>query len=156
MANEILLVPVRSPFKISSPFGVARVLPNGARDVHDGIDFISEVSNEVFSASDGMVVFDKDDYDERKRWQTGKGHTAGNMVIVTSVLNGVTYHFRYLHLGENFVSKGGVIKAGQLIGMYADVGFSFGAHLHFDCFEKFWRLPKIDTTPLFDNFRRHA
>jgi murein DD-endopeptidase MepM/ murein hydrolase activator NlpD len=47
---------------------------------------------------------------------------------------------------ENYISKGQIIRAGDLIGMYADVGYSFGAHLHLNIYNMAWRA--IDPTPI--------
>lgn len=123
--------------KITSDYGVERILPDGSRDEHDGIDFISE-SNEktVFSLTNGFVAYDFDDYCEIKRYQ--KPNTGGNMVIITSVIKGKTYHIRYLHLVKNNVVKGQMVYEGMAIGEYGDVGYSFGAHVHIDVYDSNW------------------
>lgn len=137
---------VKNP-KITSDYGIERILPDGTKDNHDGIDFISE-SNErtVFSLTNGFVAYDYDDYCEAKRYQ--KPNTGGNMVIITSIIEGKTYHIRYLHLAENRVSKGEKIIKGQTIGTYGDVGYSFGAHLHIDIYTADWSK-KINPHDLF-------
>jgi len=128
--------PVRNP-KITSDYGVKRKLPDGKEDVHDGIDYVSETNDRfVFAVSNGFVAYDFDDYCEAKRYQ--KPNTGGNMVIVTSVIKGVTYHIRYLHLVKNNVVKGQMVYDGMPIGEYGDVGYSFGAHLHLDIYNSTW------------------
>lgn len=123
--------------KITSDYGVRRTLPDGKVNVHDGIDFISVVGDTtVFSITEGMVAYDFDDYCEIKRYQ--KPNTGGNMVIVTSVIKGVTYHIRYLHLVKNNVVKGQMVYDGMPIGEYGDVGYSFGAHVHLDVYTADW------------------
>lgn len=129
---------------ITSPYG-PRVL-NGQKNFHDGIDFISKTnSRDVFSIADGECTFDFDNYDDRKRW-TDRQHSAGNMVIIKSKIDGVDYYIRYLHLKENNLTNGQKIKEGDKIGEYADVGYSFGAHLHLDMYDMAWK--KIDPTPV--------
>lgn len=123
--------------KISSDYGVERVLPDGRRQIHDGIDFISTSGDRtVFSLTNGYVAYDFDDYCHLRRYQ--KPNTGGNMIIVTSVIKGVTYHIRYLHLVKNNVVKGQMVYDGMPIGEYGDVGYSFGAHVHLDVYTADW------------------
>jgi len=123
--------------KITSDYGARRVLPDGNANIHDGIDFVSKINDKtVYSVTDGYVVYDFDDYCHIKRYE--KPNTGGNMVIVTSVIKGVTYHIRYLHLVKNNVVKGQMVYDGMPIGEYGDVGYSFGAHLHLDIYNSTW------------------
>lgn len=149
--------PVNGDPIITSPYG-PRVL-NGMPNFHDGIDFVSaqqSISNrldpkgtDVYSMVDGVICFDYDKYDDRFRYDI-QGHnqdSAGNMVIVQSMINGATYFIRYLHLVNNVVTKGQIVKAGEKLGMYADVGYSFGPHVHIDIYLGDWSR-KIDPTPI--------
>ena len=130
------IYPVREPL-VTSDYGARRVLPDGNANIHDGIDFVSKINDKtVYSVTDGYVVYDFDDYCEIKRYQ--KPNTGGNMIIVTSVINGLTYHIRYLHLKKNYVSKGDMVTKGMLLGEYGDVGYSFGAHVHIDVYVADW------------------
>jgi len=151
-----LASPVRGKPIITSPYGW-RVL-NGQRQFHDGIDFVSAeasikdrlnpVGTDVFAVADGVVTSDYDKYDDRYRMDLN-GHradSAGNMVIVLHTIGGAKYYTRYLHLVTNTVSAGQKIAKGYKIGMYADVGFSFGPHLHFDMYTLSWT--KVDPTPI--------
>jgi len=144
--------PVKNPI-ITSPYG-DRFL-NGRPQFHDGIDMVSsnqiiksrlEVENTgVYAITDGIVTYDYDKYDDRYRFDL-KGHksdSAGNMVILKHNIDGVDYYCRYLHLINNIVKKGQHVKCGELIGEYADVGYSYGAHLHFDVYLSDWSK-KID------------
>jgi len=135
--------PVNSPL-ITSPYG-PRML-QGKRQFHNGIDFISgDKDSRVMAISDGIVVCDMDDYAPELRWKAKK-HSAGNYVIIKHQVNGQWYYFRYLHLGENYVSLNEVVREGQVIGKYADAGISYGAHLHLGAFDFEWR--RVDPTPL--------
>jgi len=148
-----MIYPVNSPFRMSSPtWGNRTFFLNGKKvtDFHDGADFISDVSSEVFSILPGKVVYDKDDYVHLARW-TDPHQSAGNMVIVDVEVDGVVYHVRYLHLEENEIAKGNELKEGQLIGRYADVGRSTGPHLHLDfCSFKNWK--KVNPNVLYGKF----
>jgi len=140
------IYPVRQPL-ITSDFGVERTLPDGRVNVHDGIDFITQTNDRtVFSLTQGFIAFDFDDYCHAKRYE--KPNTGGNMVIITSIINNRTYHIRYLHLVKNNVVKGQLIPSGIPIGVYGDVGYSFGAHVHIDVYDGLWRH-KINPYELF-------
>jgi murein DD-endopeptidase MepM/ murein hydrolase activator NlpD len=73
------------------------------------------------------------------------------MVIQKVLISGIFYSFRYCHLIENFVNHGQAVKQGDLIGIYGDVGYSFGAHLHIDVSpgDYFDRLKIINPCSLF-------
>ena len=148
-----MVYPVVGDWRISSPYG-DRVL-NGEKQFHDGVDFAGSIDNTVVSIADGVVVYDQDDYEEALRW-VDKHHSAGNMVILRHVVEERIYYARYLHLIKNFVGKGDTVYEGGLIGTYGDVGYSFGAHLHFDLYDETWKklnpmdlLGKIDLTEEF-------
>jgi murein DD-endopeptidase MepM/ murein hydrolase activator NlpD len=135
--------PVDKPV-ITSPYGMRTL--NGKRQFHDGIDFVSgDKSSNVYSILPGVVTLDYDHYDDGKRW-SDPANSAGNYVIIKSNINGEDHFVRYLHLKENFVSENQKVEEGFLIGTYADVGFSFGAHLHLDMYNSRW--VKIDPTPI--------
>jgi murein DD-endopeptidase MepM/ murein hydrolase activator NlpD len=130
-------------YRISSHYG-KRIL-NGKEQFHDGIDFVSKKDDRrVFAIADGLINYDKDNYDHSKRWIIGGHHTAGNMVIQQFVTSGNPYYVRYLHLLDNTVKNGQLIHEGDLIGTYADVGISYGAHLHVDLYDAGWKIVNIE------------
>jgi murein DD-endopeptidase MepM/ murein hydrolase activator NlpD len=132
-----LTAPVND-FVITSPYGWREL--NGKKEFHDGIDFANpgHKDTRVMAVADGVIVYDKDNYDEAKRW-TDLTDSIGNAVIIQHLINNKFYFLRYCHLGENTVSRGKKVKAGDVIGTYADVGYSFGAHLHLDAYESTWK-----------------
>jgi murein DD-endopeptidase MepM/ murein hydrolase activator NlpD len=141
-----MISPVTSP-KITSPYGV-RPDPsgNGHTQFHDGIDFIDKNDNrEVMAISSGIVCFDFDGYDEKQRW-VSPVHSAGNYIIIKHIIAESFYYCRYLHLGKNFVSLNKEVAEGDIIGIYADAGISYGSHLHFDMYDVNWK--KIDPTSI--------
>ena len=138
-----MIEPVKSPV-ITSPYGM-RML-QGKRQFHNGIDFISgEGDARVMAITSGIVVYDMDDYIPELRWRNRK-HSAGNYVIIKHRIKDAWYYFRYLHLGENYLSLNEEVSAGQVIGKYADAGISYGAHLHMGAFDEKWR--RVNPTPL--------
>ncbi len=138
-----MLKPVKSP-KITSPYGYRTL--NGKKQFHDGIDFVSrDADASVFSIGSGLVTYDKDDYIHLKRWVSRKD-SAGNYVIIKTRIGDNLYYVRYLHLKENHIAINETVEDGQKIGEYADVGYSFGAHLHLDMYTMDWH--KIDPTKI--------
>lgn len=136
--------PVRPPHKVTSGYG-PRVL-NGSSQLHNGIDYINtEGDCTVLAMAPGTVIFDKDNYNPALRW-TVPAEGGGNYVIIRSLVAGIEYFIRYLHLGGNLVSVGQYVDEGAKIGTYADAGYSFGPHTHID----FWTLnwTNIDPTQI--------
>jgi murein DD-endopeptidase MepM/ murein hydrolase activator NlpD len=132
-----MIIPVEYNYIVTSPYG-PRVL-NGKKQNHKGIDFISDSGiRDVYSIADGIVTYDQDDYDEAKKW-TDRHHSAGNMVIVRHELKDGLFYVRYLHLLENIVRKEQRVSEGEIIGEYANVGMSYGAHLHIDAYDMHWK-----------------
>lgn len=129
---------------ITSPYG-PRIL-QGKEQFHDGVDFISREDNRVFAISDGIVVYDMDDYSDVQRW-TNPIHSAGNYLIIQHNIFGQSLYVRYFHLLQNIMSKGDKVECGQFIGKYGDCGFSFGAHLHIDIWDRSWTKNSLGVTP---------
>jgi len=141
-----MVIPVVQPHKVTSPYGWRYL--NEEREFHKGIDLISEKGiRDVISAFDGIVTYDQDDYKEIFRW-TEKHHSAGNMVIVRHELPSGLYYIRYIHLINNIVCKGQKVFEGAKLGVYADVGKSYGPHLHVDAYDMNWR--PVNITLLFN------
>lgn len=133
-----------TPFRVTSPYG-PRVL-NGQQQFHDGVDLVSDASRDVWATVEGTVVYDKDNYDPNNRWTLGSSDSGGNMVILSAQIDGRIYYIRYLHLETNNCIYGQHIRPGYKLGVYGDVGYSFGAHLHVDAFTATWQ--RVDVTPL--------
>lgn len=133
--------------KISSPVLNAKITSNyGYRvlnyklNFHNGIDIVSTTYvTDVFSILDGEVVFDFDLYKHELRFKDTK-HSGGNYVIIKSIIDNEIYFLKYLHLLKNFVSLAEKVKSGQKIGIYGDVGYSFGSHLHISVYNHRWDI----------------
>jgi len=149
-----LVRPVQENPVVSSPYGPRPGIGNG---FHDGIDYINGYdkgednwrgNRNVVAMCDGTVIFDYDSYNAQFRWGGNGGKdTAGNMVIIKHNINGKEYFIRYLHLKENVVSLGQRVTRGQVIGEYADYGYSFGEHLHVDVYTINWE--PVNPTAMF-------
>lgn len=97
---------------------------------HYGIDIISRTGkNKVYSIWDGFVVYDIFDFFKITRHYKKMYSKA---VIITSIIDGKTYHVRYMNLKKANVEKGDIVKAGDLIGTYNNQGDK--CYLHIDVF----------------------
>lgn len=98
---------------------------------HHGMDFINDVGHacNAIAVADGEVVTVQDFVDG-----FNDTYTAGNYVRIKHE-SGV--YSRYLHLvkGSLKVKVGQKVKAGTLLGMEGNTGYSYGTHLHFDVFD---------------------
>lgn len=97
---------------VSSEFGAPRSYGR-----HQGIDFLAPYNTPVYSIDDGVVIF--------ADWNGGYGKT-----IEIKHPNNV--YSLYAHLNEILVSKGQMVKRGQLIGRVGSTGSATGPHLHFE------------------------
>jgi RNA polymerase sigma-54 factor len=85
---------------------------------HGGVDFSLKVGEPIYAAFDGVV----------RVAQKNGGY--GNMVLIRHYNNLETL---YGHLDKINVKVGDRIKAGDIIGLSGNTGFSTGPHLHFEC-----------------------
>lgn len=95
------------------------------------IDFTMEVGTPICAARDGIVLEVKEDSD--KRGKTYKYQEHGNYIVI--------YHSdgtmsNYFHLKKNGskVKVGDTVKAGQVIALSGNTGWSSGPHLHFQVY----------------------
>lgn len=97
---------------ISSFFGMRK------RHFHDGIDIQAPRGTPVYAAKSGVVI-----YSSRRI----RGY--GNMVVVKHTDNTATV---YAHNKKNLVTKGKVVKQGELLAYVGATGHATGPHLHFE------------------------
>lgn len=109
-------------YKITSPFGPRNL--NGDKRFHKGIDCVGLSSKNVLAICDATVVSSQIILDKANvTWEWG------NYIKLD---DGYGYFPHYCHLSKRQVTKGDKIKAGQLIGIEGQTGYSFGSHLHFE------------------------
>lgn len=108
------------------------------------IDFTMDVGTPICAARDGIVLEVKEDSD--KRGKTYKYQKYGNFIII--------YHrdgsmANYFHIKKNGskVNVGDKVKAGQIIALSGNTGWSSGPHLHFQVysFDKDMEVKSIPT-----------
>ena len=102
---------------VTSDFG-SRLDPYTAdRVMHAGIDIAAPHGKEVYSPSDGTVVF------------AGLEGGYGNVLVID---HGYGIKTRYGHLAKMLVKAGDKVKRGALIAAVGNTGRSTGPHLHYE------------------------
>lgn len=115
------------PFKngdivVTSPYGNRSLY--GSNGFHSGLDMYSKSTKEIVSVSDGTVLWSQMVTDKNNpTWQWG------NYVAVNGVDGNTVY---YCHLEKRSVTSGQRVRAGDVIGIMGNTGYSLGAHLHFE------------------------
>lgn len=149
--------PIESP-RVTLPFG-ALFAPYYTRDLpHSGVDLVPMPGpahgRAVFAPIDGTIYI------------VGYSHTAGWFIVLASqaphtfwatarngdvhtVLQGQPIYFRFAHLSQVYVVRGGRVQAGQTIAAIGNTGASTTApHLHLSLrlhpYERWFTLDPID------------
>lgn len=89
--------------------------------MHTGIDFVSDIGQEIYAAGDGVI--------ELAEWEGGYGQS----VIIN---HGFGYKTRYGHTSAYNVKKGQKVKRGDVIAYVGNTGASVGPHLHYEVLYK--------------------
>ena len=110
-------LPLHRPVKgkITSVYGLARVLNGKSKNPHRGVDFRAPAGTAVEALAQGRVIMAQSHY------------YAGNSLYIDHG-NGVVS--LYFHLSRFDVSPGQMVKKGQVIGRAGSTGRSTGPHLH--------------------------
>ena len=116
------ILPDRSVFRISSPYGYRYHPLLKRRRMHTGIDFALPKGNGVYATGDGVV-------EEVKVEVRGYGR----QVVIN---HGFGYKTRYAHLNKIYVAPGMQVKRGELIASVGNTGLSSGSHLHYEVIYK--------------------
>ncbi len=101
--------------KLSTRFGVRRILNNKPKSPHSGVDLKAPEGAPVVSSGDGIVSF------------TGDHFFTGNSVYID---HGTEIISMYFHLSSISVKMGDKVSRGQVIGHVGSTGRSTGPHLH--------------------------
>lgn len=125
-------LPVKN-VRITSEFGLNRILNGEPKNFHNGIDFGGSIGDSVFAIADAKVLF------------VGKNfYYNGNFILLD---HGQGLNSIYLHLSKVLVKKNQIIKKGDLIGLIGSTGRSTGPHLHLGVQ---WFNKRIDPMNLFN------
>lgn len=112
---------------VSSPFGTRF----GGSDMHPGIDIAKAgAGNQISAAASGTVA------------RSYLSSSYGNVVFVSSYIDGQLYTTVYAHMSERAVSTGQSVTQGQRLGTMGNTGHSTGQHLHFELHKGEWNYAK--------------
>ena len=107
---------------------------------HDGLDLATDCGDDIRAAHDGTVLYAGRNFDVYLGYQ---GDAAAiyaryeqrgrvdSLPIVVVIDDGNGYRSVYVHLNRADVEAGGLVQAGDVIGVEGDTGFVTGCHLHY-------------------------
>ncbi|MFQ5902957.1 MAG: M23 family metallopeptidase [Candidatus Binatia bacterium] len=107
------LAPV--PGKITSPFGLRRIINGSPRSSHGGVDLRASLGTEVVAANHGRVVLREEFF------------FSGKSIVLD---HGGGLYTMYFHLADFRVKKSSRVLKGDLIGWAGMTGRVTGPHLH--------------------------
>ena len=110
-------------YKVTSWFG-PRILENGDKRFHKGIDYVGVTSKNVLAVCDATVG--------NIQIITDKTNTTWEWGNYIKLDDGYGYSLFYCHLDKRLVVKRQKVKKGQVIGVEGHTGYSFGSHCHFE------------------------
>ena len=105
--------------RITTEFGVRRVLNGKQRSPHSGVDIAAKVGTPVKASNGGKVLL------------AGSLYLSGNTVVVDHGWGMITL---YAHLDRIAATKGQLVERGDTVGTVGMTGRATGPHLHFGAF----------------------
>ena len=103
------------PGKLSTPFGLGRILNGEPRSPHSGVDLRAKLGEPVRAANHGRIVL------------VGDFFFHGKAVVID---HGWGLYTMYFHLSKVNVSEGDFVGKGYVIGLAGSTGRATGPHLH--------------------------
>ncbi|WP_234032136.1 M23 family metallopeptidase [Parerythrobacter jejuensis] len=113
-------VPSRMPLEgaaLTSGYGMRTHPVLGGRRRHKGVDLAAPTGTPVYATADGLV--------EMAQWFSSYGK-------FIKIGHGNDLETRFAHLSRIAVTKGAMVKKGDLIGYVGSTGRSTGPHLHYE------------------------
>jgi murein DD-endopeptidase MepM/ murein hydrolase activator NlpD len=101
--------------KISTKFGLRRIINGVAKNPHSGVDVAAEEGQEVKAPNNATVTMVDNQF------------FSGNSVILD---HGQGIYTMFFHLSRVLVHEGQQVRKGEVIGLVGSTGRSTGAHLH--------------------------
>jgi len=111
------LLPLRTSYRLSSPFGMRRHPVTKKISMHPALDMAAPLGTPVYTTADGVVVF--------AGWAGGYGK-------VIKIRHPEGFETRYAHLSKIRVKKGQRVSQGDRIGDMGSTGRSTGSHVHYE------------------------
>lgn len=122
-------------YKVSSPFGVIRMLPGYVVPrKHYGIDIEMPIGSPILSVTNGEII-----------QVEHNNHGFGNFIVQYARHEGDDYYFFYCHLSEVLVQKGVIPYPGMVVGLSGESGTATGPHLHFQVTKNGYLAKDYDT-----------
>ncbi len=112
LGHNAFLWPVPSSPRISSRFGRRWGKP------HEGLDIAAQTGAHILASKSGVIVY--------------SGNELGGYGNIIVIAHKGGFFSVYAHNKDNYVTKGQVVKRGQVIGRVGSTGKSTGPHLHFE------------------------
>jgi murein DD-endopeptidase MepM/ murein hydrolase activator NlpD len=110
-------LPVKSSYRLTSPYG-PRIHPvTGKRSVHEALDMAAPYGTPVYATANGVISF--------AGW-------AGSYGRVIKIRHPNGFETRYAHLQKIRVEKGQRVSQGERIGDMGSSGRSTGSHVHYE------------------------
>jgi murein DD-endopeptidase MepM/ murein hydrolase activator NlpD len=103
------------PGKLSTPFGLGRILNGEPRSPHSGVDLRANLGEPVRAANHGRIVL------------VGDFFFHGKAVVID---HGWGLYTMYFHLSKVNVSEGDLVGKSYVIGLAGSTGRATGPHLH--------------------------
>lgn len=101
--------------KLSTPFGLGRILNGEPRSPHSGVDLRAKVGEPVRATNHGRIVL------------VGEFFFHGTAVVID---HGWGLYSMYFHLSKANVSEGDLVGKNYVIGLAGSTGRATGPHLH--------------------------
>jgi len=110
-------IPLKSSFRVSSPYGWRRHPISGTVKMHEGMDMAGTYGSPVYATADGVIT--------HAGWSTGYGR-------LIEIKHRFGIETRYAHLAKIRVKVGQKVSRGDRIGDMGSSGRSTGSHLHYE------------------------
>ncbi|WP_343716199.1 M23 family metallopeptidase [Inquilinus sp.] len=117
LPNLPLATPLRTEYRMSSPFGYRLHPIKGIVILHAGLDLVAPRGTAIFATGSGRVL------------RAGVAGGYGNMVEIQHAEGLVT---RYGHMDSIAVTEGQAVTAGTVLGTLGSTGDSTGPHVHYE------------------------
>ncbi len=112
-----LVLPLKTTFRLSSPFGMRRHPVTHKLRMHEGLDLAGAYGSPIYATADGVVAF--------AGWAGGYGR-------VVKIRHARGIETRYAHMSRIRVKKGQRVSQGDRIGDMGSSGRSTGSHVHYE------------------------
>ena len=110
-------MPVKSAFRMTSPFGYRKNPTGSGSRMHAGVDLASQRGTPVYATADGVVTY--------AGWQSGYGK-------LVKIKNAFGIETRFAHNSKLRVKVGQKVSRGDLISDMGATGRVTGNHVHYE------------------------